>query len=91
MVAGAIAASATPLKHVLRSSNAFYRIVTDVYRNVSARCPEIMSPGSPEISRVVGATRKRLPCRTARISVFSENLFVCVTRSTISLYKIAEL
>ncbi|CAE8715581.1 unnamed protein product [Polarella glacialis] len=45
LVAGALAASATPQKHLLRDSNAFARIWTDVYRNVSGLCPEIVYHG----------------------------------------------
>ncbi|VEU41558.1 unnamed protein product [Pseudo-nitzschia multistriata] len=37
--AGALASSATPLKHLLRESNSFSRIVADVYGNVSTACP----------------------------------------------------
>ena len=43
--AGAIASSATPLKHLLRESNAFNRIVAEVYGNVSSTCPELVRSG----------------------------------------------
>ena len=43
--AGALASSATPLKHLLRESNAFSKIVADVYGNVSQKCPEMIRDG----------------------------------------------
>merc|ERR1719499_500998 len=43
--AGALASSQTPLKHILRETNDFYRIVTEVYRNVSSKCPEMFQAG----------------------------------------------
>ena len=43
--AGAIASSATPLKHLLRESNAFNRIVAEVYGNVSSTCPDLVRSG----------------------------------------------
>lgn len=43
--AGAIASSATPLKHLLRDSNAFNRIVAEVYGNVSSTCPDLVRSG----------------------------------------------
>ena len=43
--AGAIASSATPLKHILRETNDFARIETDVYMMVSLECPDIVREG----------------------------------------------
>ena len=43
--AGALASSATPLKHLLRESNAFSKIVADVYGNVSSACPDQIRNG----------------------------------------------
>lgn len=43
--AGALASSATPLKHLLRESNAFSKIVADVYGNVSEACPDKIRDG----------------------------------------------
>jgi len=43
--AGALASSATPLKHLLRESNTFSKIVADVYGNVSATCPDKIRDG----------------------------------------------
>ena len=43
--AGALASSATPLKHLLRESNAFSKIVADVYGNVSTTCPDLIRNG----------------------------------------------
>jgi len=43
--AGAIASSATPLKHLLRETNAFNRIVAEVYANVSSDCPDLVRSG----------------------------------------------
>jgi len=43
--AGAIASSQTPLKHLLRETNGFWRIVTDVYRNASSECPKLLHEG----------------------------------------------
>ena len=43
--AGALASSATPLKHLLRESNAFSKIVADVYGNVSSECPDMIRNG----------------------------------------------
>jgi pimeloyl-ACP methyl ester carboxylesterase len=47
--AGALASSATPLKHVLRESNAFAKIVADVYGNVSTVCPDMIRLGWREL------------------------------------------
>lgn len=47
--AGAIASSATPLKHVLRETNNFTRIETDVYANVSVHCPDLVRKGWKEL------------------------------------------
>jgi len=43
--AGAIASSATPLKHLLRETNSFNRIVAEVYGNVSSACPDLIRAG----------------------------------------------
>lgn len=43
--AGAIASSVSVQKHLLRESNAFWRIVTEVYANVSASCPKLIMAG----------------------------------------------
>lgn len=47
--AGAIASSATPLKHLLRQTNGFHRIETEVYGNVSKHCPELIRLGWKEL------------------------------------------
>jgi len=47
--AGAIASSATPLKHVLRETNNFTRIETEVYGNVSQHCPDLVRLGWKEL------------------------------------------
>jgi dipeptidyl-peptidase-2 len=47
--AGAIASSATPLKHVLRETNGFALIETEVYGNVSSTCPELIRSGWAEL------------------------------------------
>jgi len=47
--AGALASSATPLKHLLRDSNAFNKIVTEAYGNVSAKCPDLVRQGWKEL------------------------------------------
>lgn len=49
--AGAIASSATPLKHVLRETNNFTRIETEVYGNVSKHCPDLVRLGWKELYR----------------------------------------
>ena len=43
--AGAIASSATPLKHLLRETNGFALIETQAYGNVSAECPDLIRRG----------------------------------------------
>lgn len=43
--AGAIASSATPLKHLLRNTNGFARIETEAYGNVSTSCPDLVRLG----------------------------------------------
>jgi len=43
--AGAIASSATPLKHLLRETNGFTLIETEAYGNVSSACPELVRAG----------------------------------------------
>jgi pimeloyl-ACP methyl ester carboxylesterase len=47
--AGAIASSATPLKHILRETNGFAEIETEAYANVSARCPDLVRSGWREL------------------------------------------
>mmetsp|Transcript_10254 Transcript_10254/g.15056 ORF Transcript_10254/g.15056 Transcript_10254/m.15056 type:complete len:533 (-) Transcript_10254:1255-2853(-) len=47
--AGAIASSATPLKHLLRETNDFARIETEAYGNVSEKCPELVRKGWEEL------------------------------------------
>lgn len=47
--AGAIASSATPLKHILRETNNFNRIETEVYANVSTQCPDLIRQGWKEL------------------------------------------
>jgi pimeloyl-ACP methyl ester carboxylesterase len=47
--AGAIASSATPLKHILRETNDFARIETEVYGNVSEACPDLVRTGWQEL------------------------------------------
>jgi pimeloyl-ACP methyl ester carboxylesterase len=54
--AGAIASSATPIKHVLRETNGFALIETEVYGNVSSLCPELVRSGWRELYE--GATTK---------------------------------
>jgi hypothetical protein len=67
--AGAIASSATPLKHVLRETNGFCRIETEVYANVSSHCPVLVRRGWRELLDVETISdeqvRERLGlCRT---------------------------
>lgn len=45
LIAGAIASSATPLKHILRETNGFWKIVTDVYSNASTECSSLIRDG----------------------------------------------
>eukprot|EP00978_Attheya_sp_CCMP212_P030285 scaffold110730_cov59-Attheya_sp.AAC.8 len=47
--AGAIASSATPLKHVLRETNGFALIETQAYGNVSLACPKLVRSGWTEL------------------------------------------
>ena len=47
--AGAIASSATPLKHLLRETNGFTLIETQAYGNVSAECPDLIRRGWKEL------------------------------------------
>jgi lysosomal Pro-X carboxypeptidase len=49
MWAGALACSATPLKHILRETNSFARIVSDAYGNVSEQCPILIRKGWYEL------------------------------------------
>lgn len=42
VVSGAIASSVSVQKHLLRSSNIFWQIVTQAYHNVSATCPKLI-------------------------------------------------
>ena len=54
--AGAIASSATPLKHLLRETNAFNLIETQVYANVSKECPNIVRQSWNELFRLIETT-----------------------------------
>jgi hypothetical protein len=47
--AGAIASSVTPLKHLLRETNGFAKIETEVYANVSNACPDLIRQGWKEL------------------------------------------
>lgn len=47
--AGAVASSATPLKHLLRETNGFASIETEVYGNVSSQCPDLVRSGWEEL------------------------------------------
>ena len=47
--AGAIASSATPLKHLLVETNGFAKIETEAYGNVSAQCPTLIRDGWSEL------------------------------------------
>ncbi len=47
--AGAIASSVTPLKHLLRETNGFTKIETEVYANVSEVCPDLVRKGWKEL------------------------------------------
>jgi lysosomal Pro-X carboxypeptidase len=47
--AGAIASSATPLKHLLRETNGFSAIETEAYGNVSSVCPDLVRAGWKEL------------------------------------------
>ena len=51
--AGAIASSATPLKHLLRESNGFTLIETQVYANVSLVCPDLVREGWHDLYRLL--------------------------------------
>lgn len=46
---GAVASSATPLKHLLRESNGFAAIYTQAYGNVSSVCPDLVRSGWKEL------------------------------------------
>lgn len=61
--AGAIASSATPLKHLLRQTNAFARIYTEAYGNVSSRCPSLVRDGWKQL--LAGALRWYSRCQSA--------------------------
>ena len=47
--AGAIASSPSVQKHLLRSTNAFWQIVTDAYGNHSATCPTLVRAGLEDL------------------------------------------
>lgn len=51
--AGSIASSVTPLKHLLRETNGFYKIETEVYSNVSKECPDLIRKGWKDLYREV--------------------------------------
>ena len=57
--AGAIASSATPLKHVLRETNGFAQIETEVYANVSAQCPILVRAGWTELFKAASTATGR--------------------------------
>jgi lysosomal Pro-X carboxypeptidase len=57
--AGALASSATPLKHLLRESNAFSKIVADVYGNVSSTCPDQIRNGWKDLFNYVKSEEGR--------------------------------
>jgi len=58
--AGAIASSATPLKHLLRDSNAFTLIETEVYGNVSSLCPQLVREGWADLTRLASTEIGRM-------------------------------
>jgi pimeloyl-ACP methyl ester carboxylesterase len=62
--AGALASSATPLKHLLRQSNAFHRIVAEVYGNVSDACPNLIRQGWHELYEDVKTSHGRQRIKT---------------------------
>ena len=62
--AGALASSATPLKHLLRESNAFNKIVADTYGNVSSECPKMIRQGWKELFDQVTTETGRANIRT---------------------------
>ena len=49
--AGAVASSATPLKHFLRTSNGFAQIETEAYGNVSSCYPDLVREGWTNLYR----------------------------------------
>ena len=58
--AGAIASSATPLKHILRETNGFAKIETEVYANVSSECPQLIRAGWEELFQQARTQKGRL-------------------------------
>ena len=58
--AGAVASSATPLKSLLRATNGFARIETEVYANVSAKCPELVRLGWSQLFAAVKTAEGRV-------------------------------
>eukprot|EP00536_Pseudo-nitzschia_multiseries_P009386 jgi/Psemu1/200556/e_gw1.260.11.1 len=62
--AGALASSATPLKHLLRESNAFSKIVADVYGNISATCPDKIRNGWKDLFELVKSEEGRQTVQT---------------------------
>mmetsp|Transcript_12735 Transcript_12735/g.32097 ORF Transcript_12735/g.32097 Transcript_12735/m.32097 type:complete len:557 (+) Transcript_12735:198-1868(+) len=62
--AGALASSATPLKHLLRESNAFSKVVADVYGNVSSKCPEMIRDGWKNLFDLVESEEGRKVVQT---------------------------
>ena len=52
--AGALASSATPLKHILRNTNQFTLIETQAYGNVSSQCPDLVRQGWKDLYRFAG-------------------------------------
>lgn len=57
--AGAIASSATPLKTLLRTTNGFARIETQVYANVSSQCPDLVRQGWRELFQLADSSKGR--------------------------------
>ena len=62
--AGALASSATPLKHLLRESNAFSKIVADVYGNVSSVCPDRIRGGWKDLFESMASEEGRKSVQT---------------------------
>ena len=59
MWAGAIASSATPLKHLLRETNGFAKIETEAYANVSSRCPDLVRQGWSDLFSMARTAKGR--------------------------------
>lgn len=63
--AGAVASSATPLKHLLRETNGFAEIETETYGNVSSACPDLVRRGWRELYAKVETPSGRVSVRNA--------------------------